>query len=60
MSALAKSYWRSIQRGTRAFGAIPDRMKEPVRALARADLEAGALDAEAYRALTGDEPGEAA
>ena len=35
MSAIAKSYWRSIQRGVRAFAAVPASQKEAVRVLAR-------------------------
>ena len=57
MSAIAKSYWRSVQRGARSFAAVPDSQKEAVRALARADVEAGALDREAYRKLTGEDYG---
>ena len=55
MSAIAKSYWRSIQRGTRAFEAVPDSMKDEVRALARADAAAGLLTGEQYRELVGEE-----
>lgn len=55
MSAIAKSYWRSIQRGTRAFEAVPDSVKEEVRVLARADVETGELDREEYRVLIGED-----
>lgn len=55
MSVIAKSYWRSIQRGARAFAAVPDSMKEAVRALARADVEAGLLDRTAYQEFIGEE-----
>ena len=46
MNAIAKSYWRSIQRGVRAFGAVPEAMQDAVRGLAQADVEAGTLDAD--------------
>lgn len=55
MNAIAKSYWRSIQRGTRAFSAVPEAMKDAVRELARADVESGALDGDAYRNFIGEE-----
>jgi len=55
MSAIAKSYWRSVQRGARAFAAVPDSQREAVRALARADVEAGLLDRAAYRDFIGEE-----
>lgn len=54
MSAIAKSYWRSIQRGARAFVAVPDSLKDAVRALARTDVEAGLLDREAYQDFIGE------
>lgn len=53
MNAIAKSYWRSIQRGVRAFGAVPEAMQDAVRGLAQADVEAGTLDADAYRDFIG-------
>lgn len=55
MNAIAKSYWRSIQRGMRAFAAVPEAMKDAVRELARADVEAGALDVDAYRDFIGED-----
>lgn len=54
MNAIAKSYWRSIQRGTRAFAAVPPNQQDAVRALARADVEAGLLDREAYQEFIGE------
>ncbi len=60
MSAIAKSYWRSVQRGARTFAAVPDSQKEAVRALARADVEAGLLDRETFLELIGGESGEEA
>ena len=59
MSAIAKSYWRRIQWGPRTFDAIPDSVKDEVRALAHADVENGTLDREEYRTLIGENfPGE--
>ena len=55
MSAIAKSYWRSIQRRTRAFEAVPDSLKDEVRALAQADVLAGLMEPQAYRDLIGEE-----
>ena len=55
MSAIAKSYWRSIQRGARTFEAVPDSLKDEVRALARADAAAGLLAGEQYRELIGED-----
>lgn len=55
MNAIAKSYWRSIQRGARTFAAVPDSQKEAVRILARADVEAGLLDRTAYQEFIGEE-----
>lgn len=62
MSTIAKSYWRSIQRReVRTFDDIPDSVKDEVRALARADVEAGTLDRKEYRVLIGEDyPGETA
>ena len=53
MTAVAKSYWRSILRGTRTFAMLPAAVQEDVRALARQASEDGVIDAERYRALTG-------
>ena len=55
MSAIAKSYWRSIQRGTRTFSAVPETLKDEVRVLAQEDVAAGLLDREVYRELIGEE-----
>lgn len=55
MSAIAKSYWRSIQRGTRAFAAVPSNQRDAVRALARADVEAGLMDQDTYRDFIGED-----
>lgn len=55
MNAIAKSYWRSIQRGARAFAAVPDNLKDAVRSLARESVESGALDQDAYRDFIGED-----
>ncbi len=54
MSAIAKSYWRSIQRGARTFSAVPDKQKDAVRELARADVATGLLAREAYQDFIGE------
>lgn len=52
---IAKSYWRSIQRGTRTFGNLPDEeVKSLVRALAQAEVQAGTLTEARYEALIGE------
>ncbi len=53
MTAVAKSYWRSIKRGTRAFAALPAEVQGDVRALARQDLDAGGISAAQYETLIG-------
>jgi len=55
MSAIAKSYWRSIQRGVRVFAAVPDSLKDEVKALALADVASERLDQDAYRDFIGEE-----
>lgn len=55
MNAIAKSYWRSIQRGSRTFAAVPDSQKEAVRILARADVEVGLLDRTEYQEFIWEE-----
>lgn len=59
MNAIAKSYWRSVRRGVRAFAAVPASQKEAVRVLARADVETGLLDRAAYQDFIGEEYPEA-
>lgn len=55
LKAVAKSYWRCIQRGTRTFDSIPnDSMKAMVKELAAADVVAGLITAEEYETLIGE------
>lgn len=51
---LAKSYWRSLKRYARSFEAVPDGLKEKVRALAAAEIEAGTLTESRYAELIGE------
>lgn len=51
---LAKSYWRSVQRGARSFEAVPDALKDRVRALAAAEVKAGLLAEQRYTELIGE------
>lgn len=55
MNVIAKSYWRRVQFADRKFGTVPDSVKDDVRALARADVEAGTIDREEYLALIGED-----
>lgn len=54
MSAITKVYWRSIQRGSRTFAAVPEELRQDVKTLARRDAEAGKISAEAYRQYIGE------
>ena len=49
---MAKIYWRSIQRGARAFADIPESMKAAVKALALADDKAYPVLHSTVRVLT--------
>jgi len=40
-AVIARSYWRSLLRGTRTFENVPDALKEAVLALAREAAERG-------------------
>lgn len=51
---LAKSYWRSVKRGVRSFEAVPDALKDRVRALAAAEVKAGTLTDNDYAELIGE------
>lgn len=52
---VAKSYWRSIQRGTRTFDSLPnDTMKNLVRGLAAEDVAAGLITPAEYEEYIGD------
>ena len=48
VKAIAYSYWRSIKRGNRTFGSIPDSVKDDVRTLAKADVQEGVITPEEY------------
>jgi hypothetical protein len=60
MKAIANAYWRSIKRGMRAFGSVPENLKEDVRRLAREDVAAGVMTAEEYAEIIGEPYEEAA
>lgn len=51
---LSKSYWRSVKRKARSFEAVPDALKEKVRALAVAEVKAGTLTDNEYAELIGE------
>lgn len=51
---IAYSYWRSIQRGARAFANIPAEVQNDVKALAAADVQNGTIDAGKYEELIGE------
>ena len=54
VKAIAYSYWRSIKRGNRTFGNIPDSVKDDVRTLAQADVQEGVISAEQYEQYIGE------
>ena len=54
VKAIAYSYWRSIKRGNRTFGSIPDSVKDDVRTLAQADVKEGVITAEQYEQYVGE------
>ena len=54
VKAIAYSYWRSIKRGSRIFGNIPDSVKDDVRTLAKADVQEGVITAEQYEQYIGE------
>ena len=54
VKAIAYSYWRSIKRGNRTFGSIPDSVKDDVRTLAQADVQNGVITAEQYEQYIGE------
>ena len=49
VKAIAYSYWRSIKRGNRTFGSIPDSVKDDVRTLAQADVQNVVITPEQYK-----------
>ena len=54
VKAIAYSYWRSIKRGKRTFGSIPDSVKDDVRTLAQANVLAGVITPEQYEQYIGE------
>lgn len=48
---IAKSYWRSIKRGTKTFAQVPAALKPYVKDLAREDVEGGIITSEQYTEL---------
>ena len=54
VKAIAYSYWRSIKRGNRTFGSIPDSVKDDVRTLAKLDVQEGITTVEQYEQYIGD------
>lgn len=57
---IAKSYWRSIKRGTKTFDAVPSELKPYVKDLAGEDVRNGVITPEQYEAYIGAPYGEAA
>ena len=53
MTGIAQIYWRTVQRGTRAFASVPLNVRPDVQALARQDVASGALTAEQYQQYIG-------
>lgn len=51
---MAKIYWRTIKRGTRAFADVPENLQDAVKALAKADVESGEISAEQYEKFIGE------
>jgi len=55
--AIAKSYWRSIKRGTKTFAQVPEELAAMVRELAQRDLEMGVITEADYLRWIGFEEG---
>lgn len=55
MKAIAHSYWRRIKDGARTFAAVPESVKDDVKALAVLDVEAGDITQAQYEQLIGEE-----
>ena len=55
IKAIAHSYWRSIQRGSRTFASVPESVKEDVRTLARGDVSNGVITPEEYEHYIGED-----
>lgn len=54
MSPIAKVYWRTVKRRTRAYSSIPDELKTDVKSLAAQDVSSGTISAEEYNRLIGE------
>ena len=55
MNAVAVSFWRSIKRGVRTYFNTPDALRGDVRELARMDVANGAVSAQEYKRLIGED-----
>lgn len=54
VKAIAHSYWRSIQRGSRSFAGVPESVKEDVKTLAQTDVTKGVITPEEYEYYIGE------
>lgn len=54
MSPIAKVYWRTVKRGTRAYTSVPGALKADVKAAAAQDVSSGVISAEEYNRLIGE------
>lgn len=54
VKAIAHSYWRRIKAGARTFESVPASVKDDVRALAAADVEAGVITPDEYADYIGE------
>ena len=54
MSPIAKVYWRTVKRGTRAYTSVPSELKADVKALAAQDVSSGTISKEEYEQLIGE------
>ena len=55
MNAVAVSYWRSIKRGVRTYFNTPDNLRANVKELARMDVVNGAVSAQEYKRIIGED-----
>ena len=51
---MAKIYWRTIKRGTRAFADVPKNLQDAVKALAVAEVESGEISVGQYEKFIGE------
>lgn len=54
MSPIAKVYWRTVKRRTRAYTSVPDELKADVKSLAAMEVSNGILPVEEYERLIGE------